>query len=327
VRRGEPTAVCQLPAVRRRDGAILGMAMVFLGAWLCLPAPAAAQTPDDQTLLELARMAKEEEVARKREQVAAKRKECYGLRRAEDLATLQRAVTCLEALIELGFDPLLQPNLEREQDEKALEQVEERVKKLEDAARGRQRQELGFTALRDQIDAARRNGDQRRAHSLLADAVKRFPRQTASPDFTSLADLVTRDYRDWLIVRGSAAGAAVLGSAGAVVAILRRRRVQAQPRRLEMLEGPQPGEVFEIDGERTVVGSLAGEVDIPVVDLGRRVSRRHCEIARSGAKYFLTDLSTNGTRLNGKDIVRGEPVPLRAGDLIALADDVVLRFN
>lgn len=138
---------------------------------------------------------------------------------------------------------------------------------------------------------------------------------------------MTRDYRDWLVVRGAGVGAAVLGSAGALVAILRRRRLQARPRRLEMLEGPQPGEVFDIDGERTVLGSLAGEVDIPVVDLGRRVSRRHCEITRSGAAYFLVDLSTNGTRLNGKDIERGAPVPLRAGDLIALADDVVLKFD
>lgn len=181
MRRGEPTAVYQLPAVRRLGGAVLGLAVVFLAAVVSLPASAVPQVPDDQTLIELARMAKEEEVARKREQVAAKRKECYGLRRAEDLATLRRAATCLEGLIELGFDPQLQPNMEREGDEKALEQLEARVKKLEEAIRGRQRQESSFTALRDQIDAARRNGDHRRAHSLLADAVKRFPRQTATP--------------------------------------------------------------------------------------------------------------------------------------------------
>jgi len=101
----------------------------------------------------------------------------------------------------------------------------------------------------------------------------------------------------------------------------------ARPRELEMIEGPQPGEVFRLEKDTTSLGAIATEADIVITDPFRKISRRHCEITRSGKHYFLTDGSTNGTLINGKPAPKGEPVLLKKNDRIALAEDVVLRFR
>jgi len=98
-------------------------------------------------------------------------------------------------------------------------------------------------------------------------------------------------------------------------------------RELEMLEGPDPGEVFRLEKEKTSLGAIAPEADIVIADPFRKISRRHCEIVRSGGHYFLTDTSTNGTSINGKPAPKGQPVLLKKGDRIELAEDVVLRFK
>ena len=58
-----------------------------------------------------------------------------------------------------------------------------------------------------------------------------------------------------------------------------------------------------------------------------RPSATQREITRSGSRYFLVDVSTNGTWINGRPAPAGEPILLRRGDLISIADDVVLRFR
>lgn len=51
------------------------------------------------------------------------------------------------------------------------------------------------------------------------------------------------------------------------------------------------------------------------------VSRRHAVIRRQGDALTLTDLeSTNGTRVNNKQIVPGQPHPLHNGDEIILGE-------
>ncbi len=47
------------------------------------------------------------------------------------------------------------------------------------------------------------------------------------------------------------------------------------------------------------------------------VSSRHAQLAASGADFILTDTgSTNGTRLNGRNLIAGEACPLQDGDTI-----------
>ena len=65
----------------------------------------------------------------------------------------------------------------------------------------------------------------------------------------------------------------------------------------------------------------ASDCSIPIKD--RFLSRRHAEIGFDRGHWFVRDCgSVNGTMLNGVKVV--EPVPLRAGDRIALGDSEVV---
>jgi Protein of unknown function (DUF3662)/FHA domain len=90
---------------------------------------------------------------------------------------------------------------------------------------------------------------------------------------------------------------------------------------------PEPEEVlFTIDGkirtsskERTVLGR-SRQSDVYVTDAN--VSRRHAEVVREGAEYWLVDLgSTNGTQVNGERIERAR---LRDGDVITIGSTEIV---
>jgi len=99
-------------------------------------------------------------------------------------------------------------------------------------------------------------------------------------------------------------------------------------RRLEMVEGPEAGRVFKLAKELTAIGAAEGEdIDWVIPDPYHTISRRHCEVARSGRHFFLIDRSRNGTFVNGRVIRKDEPVLLRRNDEITLADNVVLIFR
>jgi class 3 adenylate cyclase len=56
------------------------------------------------------------------------------------------------------------------------------------------------------------------------------------------------------------------------------------------------------------------------------VSRDHAEVQVVSGSAFLVDHSTNGTRVNGRRVERGERVPLLDGDRLTVGDvDIVLR--
>ena len=126
--------------------------------------------------------------------------------------------------------------------------------------------------------------------------------------------------------RVSVAALLVVAGAGLVLLIVRVRK-GGRVRELEMIEGPMPGHVFPLKKETTLVGALEKDADIVINDPLRQLSRRHCEIARSGRHYFLTNYSTNGTWINGVEAPRNEPVLLRKGDRIELTEHVILRFR
>ena len=87
------------------------------------------------------------------------------------------------------------------------------------------------------------------------------------------------------------------------------------------VEGPNPGAVHAISGDRLVVGK-SPECDLCIPDL--TVSRQHFEILLEGSRYLIKDLdSTNGTELDG---ARVREAYLRPGALIK-AGGVVLSFQ
>ncbi len=92
----------------------------------------------------------------------------------------------------------------------------------------------------------------------------------------------------------------------------------------------ESGEMLPLDGDNMVIGrrdveqQILVDLDLSRYDLNNAVSRRHASIGRQGTEYYLMDLgSTNGTRLNGRDIAARQKVPLHDGDTIELGDEAV----
>lgn len=70
-----------------------------------------------------------------------------------------------------------------------------------------------------------------------------------------------------------------------------------------------------------VIGRGAGN-DWVLGDPERFLSSKHCQVSKEGDRYFLTDLSTNGTFVNGSQeaLGRGSRVALNDGDTVDLGD-------
>jgi class 3 adenylate cyclase len=84
-----------------------------------------------------------------------------------------------------------------------------------------------------------------------------------------------------------------------------------------------PDHAFPIWSTRTLVGR-ASEADVRLAEMG--VSRRHAELVNEGGTLTLVHHSkVNPTLLNGRPVEESEPVA--DGDLIQLADSVVLRVE
>ncbi len=93
--------------------------------------------------------------------------------------------------------------------------------------------------------------------------------------------------------------------------------------KLTIRQGPKPNQVFDLDKDVLGLGREAGN-DLVIED--PQISRRHARLTRQGNSYLLEDLgSTNGTFVNGSRV--STPVLLANGDLIGLADTVVLAVQ
>lgn len=276
------------------------------------PAPPAAAYPEDDQVLEQL----EDRRATLEHHLEMERRARLRLTVDDDLlASWQREIKLLGELIAtkiaLGEDQSAN-NQERER-------AHAETKKLEDQITARMRTRARVEALQGEASQALYAGDFTRAKRLIEEAMKLDPQNGA---VAALEQRITREYNDYWILRSikwSALGASALAGLGLLWAWLKRQRYVGS---LEMIEGPQPGETFRLEKERTVLGALPAETDWPIVDLSRRISRRHCEITKMGRRYFLTDLSTNGTEVNGQRVAPSEPVLLRRGDTIALSRSV-----
>lgn len=57
---------------------------------------------------------------------------------------------------------------------------------------------------------------------------------------------------------------------------------------------------------------------VSLIDHNRFISGSHCLISIYGDTYYLSDVSTNGTLINGNKLLKNQPVSLYHGDLIIL---------
>jgi putative methionine-R-sulfoxide reductase with GAF domain len=90
---------------------------------------------------------------------------------------------------------------------------------------------------------------------------------------------------------------------------------------LRVLEGPDKGKTFELEGDIIFVGRGAKN-DIRIGD--HTISRMHLKIFSIGTALFVEDLkSSNGTLINGARLEPGEGHQVDGEDLITLGDTVV----
>lgn len=93
--------------------------------------------------------------------------------------------------------------------------------------------------------------------------------------------------------------------------------------RLIMRTGPNPGLVFDLTKEVTVLGRDVSN-DIVLGDV--EVSRTHSRLTRTPGGYVLEDLgSTNGTFVGGERLVA--PRILNPGDLVGFGENITLTFD
>jgi hypothetical protein len=162
-----------------------------------------------------------------------------------------------------------------------------------------------------------------RARQFLAEARAAAGRSTPEIERTALIVQAESDLqrsRWWELWGG--AGLVGAGGLGALLFSVWRRRGA-----LEIVDGPDAGQVFVLKKPMTTVGALASEVDWVIADPMRKVSRRHCDVLRNGRHYFIVDRSTNGTFLNGQPLSQGEPTLLRRGDEVGLGGEILLKFR
>lgn len=97
----------------------------------------------------------------------------------------------------------------------------------------------------------------------------------------------------------------------------------APTHRLIVRTGPNPGMVFDLTKDVTLLGR---DVTNDIVLGDSEVSRQHARLTRTPAGYILEDLgSTNGTFVNGERLVTARA--LSAGNLLGMGENVTLSFD
>jgi pSer/pThr/pTyr-binding forkhead associated (FHA) protein len=91
--------------------------------------------------------------------------------------------------------------------------------------------------------------------------------------------------------------------------------------KLYIMEGPDKGRSFEIEGDTLYVGRSPSN-HIQMRD--RTVSRKHLKIDRRSNKYFIKDLeSKNGTYVNGEQITPLTEIEINEGHPIVIGMSVI----
>jgi pSer/pThr/pTyr-binding forkhead associated (FHA) protein len=78
---------------------------------------------------------------------------------------------------------------------------------------------------------------------------------------------------------------------------------------------------------RKIVVGRDSSCDHIILDPKRSVSRKHCVLINDSGSYFIEDISSNGTFLNGKRLNKGAKIPIKPSDLISLSGSYTLNIN
>jgi predicted component of type VI protein secretion system len=89
-------------------------------------------------------------------------------------------------------------------------------------------------------------------------------------------------------------------------------------------EGPDKGRQFTTDAVQFRVGRSEDECDFVLSDEDSAVSREHFAVIRRGDAFLFTNLSRNGSTING---VKAEQTLLKDNDLIRVGLQTVIRFS
>lgn len=108
---------------------------------------------------------------------------------------------------------------------------------------------------------------------------------------------------------------------GLPVLVVASQRPDA-PRDLRQLAAPLLGR-GGILGSKVVLGRVASRAEL-VFDLAG-LSAQHLAFERARERWWVTDLSMNGTMLDGRPLETGVRVPLERGGLLGLSDELWLE--
>lgn len=89
-------------------------------------------------------------------------------------------------------------------------------------------------------------------------------------------------------------------------------------------EGPDKGRQFSTDAVQFRVGRSAERCDFVLSDDDSAISREHFAVIRRGDAFLFTNLSRNGSSING---VKADQMLLKNNDLIKIGMQTVIRFS
>jgi pSer/pThr/pTyr-binding forkhead associated (FHA) protein len=93
--------------------------------------------------------------------------------------------------------------------------------------------------------------------------------------------------------------------------------------RLVVRQGPNPGQVFELDKD---VISIGRDITNDIVLTDAEVSRKHAQLTLDQGRYKIEDLnSTNGTYIDGQRLIG--PHVLAVGEIIMFGDNIGVVFE
>jgi predicted component of type VI protein secretion system len=92
---------------------------------------------------------------------------------------------------------------------------------------------------------------------------------------------------------------------------------------LTIEEGPDKGRQFTTDAVQFRVGRSEEKCDFVLSEDDSAISREHFAVIRRGDTFLFTNLSRNGSTING---VKAEQTLLKDNDLIRIGLQTVIRF-
>jgi len=241
----------------------------------------------------------------------------------------QEQVTLYSQILELDPNNLVAYNGRKDAQDK-LDALQARLSQQQQMQQQEQTQsQQNEAAERDAVQRAETAFlayDIRGARSHLNVAKKIDPND---PEVQQLDALIARQETLWLVEIVAAMAFGVLVVLGLVMLFLRRRGPK-QPY-LEILDGPEKGERYLLNQEVIHLGAVAQEGgnhnEVVISDPLRSVSPFHCEVRQHEGKLYVLDCdSANGTFLNGRRIHPRQPVLLKKGARLRLAEGCTLRL-